>query len=314
MGARGGVKLVLLVTLAAAALAAAASSAFAGGGATGIGGPRAIAVSVPPDPVPVKPGTVTHTLIRVVNPNDRSILVTITSRRLVFGDNGKVALGAGPDPRWRRLAPFPSHEIRLPAQGYRDVPMTVHVPKKIPPDLYFIGFLVTPVPGQTGSIQVINQIGSFLTIDVPGPRERKLVGNLKLPRWVFGSHTDGTLALTNAGHASVTYWGETDTSSWPGGALEQSRLPLSLLPVGLSRTIAVTGKPAWPIGLVTITTRITYPGVTEASTRELVFEKRVLVISPWVPIVLGGLLLGVFLAWRLRRRSLRAARATALAS
>ena len=314
MGARGGVGLTLLLMFAAAALAAAANTAWAADGAKPLGGPRALAVSVPPDPVPVKPGSDTHTLIRVVNPNDESVLVTITSRSLVFGDDGKVALGAGPDPRWQRLAPFPASELRIPAQGYRDVPLTVHVPAKLPADLYFIGFLVSPVPGQTGSIQVINQIGSFLTIDVPGPRERKLVGNLKLPRWVFGSHTDGTLALTNVGRASVSYWGETDTNSWPGGTLEQSRLPLSLIPVGLSRTIAVTGKPAWPIGLVTITTRITYPGVTEASTRELVFKKRVLVISIWVPIAVGGLLFAVILGWRLRRRSVRAARAAALAS
>jgi hypothetical protein len=43
------------------------------------------------------------------------------------------------------------------------------------------------------------------------------------------------------------------------------------------RTITVTGRPAWPIGLVTITAHVTDPGRTESTTGELTFSKRVLV-------------------------------------
>ena len=44
------------------------------------------------------------------------------------------------------------------------------MPTQIGPDLYYIGFLVSPVPTVSGEVVVINQIGAFLTIDVPGPR------------------------------------------------------------------------------------------------------------------------------------------------
>jgi hypothetical protein len=77
------------------------------------------------------------------------------------------------------------------------------------------------------------------------------------------------------------------------------------LPVGRSRSIAVTGKPRWPVGIVTVTTRVTYPGRTASQTRELVATSRVIVVSPWVPAALGGLiaLIGATWWWRRRRPS-----------
>jgi hypothetical protein len=198
---------------------------------------------------------------------------------------------------------FPSRELRIPAQGYRNVPLTVHVPRHLQPDLYFIGFLVTPVANQAGSVKLINQIGSFLTIDVPGPRLRKLIGAFGLPGFVLGSHANGTLQITNVGHAALDFWGETDTNASPGGKLLQTRLQTSLLPEGRSRTLTVSGKPAWPIGFVTMTAHILYPGRTAATTKELTFSKRVLVINPWVLIVLAALLVAA--ALEITRRRLR---------
>jgi hypothetical protein len=224
------------------------------------------------------------------------VLVKITSQQLTLGNNGKVKLSSRPGPGWERRVGWPRREVRIPADGYRDVPLTVHVPRHQAPDLYFIGFLVTPLATQNGSIEVINRIGSFLTIDVPGPRLRKLTGEFGLPGFVVGSHVDGTLQITNVGHAAVDFWGETDTNASPGGKRRQARLQTSLLPEGRSRTLTVSGKPAWPIGFVTITAHILYPGRTQAATKELTFSKRVLVISPWALIVLAGLLVAAALA------------------
>ncbi|MGN6799953.1 MAG: hypothetical protein ACTHKS_17555, partial [Gaiellaceae bacterium] len=262
---------------------------------------RALAVSVPADPVPAKAGSTAKTLIRVVNPNDFAVTVTISSRTLTLGDDGKVTVGAGPDPRWAGQVQFPRNALRIPAQSYRNVPLSIRIPK-LSPDLYFVGFLVTPVAAEGGSIKVINQIGSFLTLDVPGPRLRLLTGHLHLPDFVFGSKASGSVRVTNLGHASVTMWGENDTTSSPGGAYAQQRLGPSLLPVGRSRSIAVSGKPRWPVGIVTVTTRVTYPGRTENETRQLVLSRRVLVVSPWVPAAVGGLLALLMVAWWWRRR------------
>jgi hypothetical protein len=296
------------VIAALAAALCAAGAAHAGGTAKPVGGQRALAVSVPADPVEARPGRILRTLIRVVNPNDAPVPVVVRSRALSLGDDGRVTLGSAPDPRWGSRARFPAGVLRIPAQGWRDIVLSVRVPRGLRPDLYFIGFLVTPVPTAGGSMRVINQIGSFVTIDVPGPRDRRLAGRLSVPGFVLGSHVDGSLRLTNAGAASVRFWGENDTSSSPGGSLVQARLDPSLLPPGRSRSLTVSGKPHWPIGFVTLTTRVTYPGRTDAETKQLVFRRRVLVVSPWVVVALGGLVLVVVVAvWLRRRRGARAA-------
>jgi hypothetical protein len=287
---RTAAKFLVVVAATCLSVAAAAREADAAG-AKPVGGARALAVSVPPDPVPIAAGTTAKTFVRVVNPNAAAVRVVIESRLLSLLDDGKVAVGAGPDARWERRARFPSGQLTIPAQGYLDIPLTVRVPRRLPPDLYFIGFLVTPVPTRSGSIQVINQIGSFVTIDVPGARMRKLTGRFRIPGLIIGSEASGSLRLANVGKASVRFWGENDTTSSPGGKFRQIRLDPSLLPVGRSRSITFSSRPAWPIGLVTITAHITYPGRTEAATREMIFHRRVLVISPWVLIGLVLLLL-----------------------
>jgi len=298
-GARCGV-----VLLAAALLAATAGAAHAAGPRP-VGGIRALAVSVPPDPVPIKPGMRATTLVRVVNPNDAPVTVTIASRALSLEDNGKVAVGAGPDPRWGKSVKFPTGQVTIRGQSYLDVPLTIRVPDRLTPDLYFVGFLVTPIPTTPGALQVINQIGSFVTVDVPGPRVRKLAASFQIGGLSFSTRAHGRLRIENTGRAAVRYWGEQDTNSSPGGSAEQERFDLSYLPTGRHRFRDVSAKPAWPVGMVTITEHLVYPGRTDASTKELIVTKRVLVINPIVPIALALMLL--FAAWLVwwRRRARR---------
>ena len=52
-----------------------------------------------------------------------------------------------------------------------------------------------------------------------------------------------------------------------------------------------------------MTTRVTYPGRTANETRQLVLTRRgVIVVSPWVPAAIGGLLALIVVAWWWRRR------------
>ena len=83
-----------VATVLAAAGLAAASTAHAGAPAKAVGGERALAVSVPADPVPAQAGKLLRTLIRVVNPNDHAVSVLISGRALALGDDGKVSIGA----------------------------------------------------------------------------------------------------------------------------------------------------------------------------------------------------------------------------
>ena len=276
-------------------------------------GPRPLAVSVPADPVPLAPGKTSTIRIRVLNPGTRPVTVRITGRHVDLGDNGAVSIGTAPDPLWNGRIQFPGRTITIPAQNYVNVDLTVHMPEKLDPDLYFVGFLVSPVVTPNGQVQVVNEIGSFFTIDVPGPRVRKLTADMNLKRSIFagisipgvviGNRANGVLHVRNVGTTQVRFWGEVDSASAPGGGAGQERIDKSLIPRGHVRTFIVVGKPAWPIGFVTLTARIFYPGQTETSTQEIDLSKRVLVISPWV--ILAVVVLLVLLVWLWRRRRKR---------
>jgi hypothetical protein len=289
---------------------------------SGPGGPRSIAVSVPPDPVSLNPGETAPVAIRVLNPSASPVTVTVTGEGVTLGDNGTTSFTGKPDPLWGDRTTYPRGAITIPAQHFADLSVVVHMPDQISPDLYYIGFLVTPVPTASGQVVVINQIGAFLTIDVPGPRVRSLSadltalgfnwGPIHINSLVVGDHVDGKLTVENTGASSVLFFGENDVTSAPfSGPPAQQRISRSLLPIGRSRWFAVTGVPAFPIDVVTLTDVVSYPGRTGSGTLEIERTKTVLVVSPWVFVVLV-VLLALVGAWRLRvhrrRRALRARR------
>ena len=177
------------------------------------------------------------------------------------------------------------------------------MPDRISADLYFIGFVVTPEARSTDGLAVVNQIGSFFTIDVPGPRSRKLSAVLVAPNFVFGSTAHGTVRVRNIGHASAQFWGENDTTSSPGSNQPtQERIDKQLLPIGTARSYSVSGRPSWPIGTVTMKIHLVYPDRDGASTTELLATQRVLVANPPGCAAALGLLILVVLLWRRRRR------------
>jgi hypothetical protein len=179
----------------------------------------------------------------------------------------------------------------------------------------YIGFLVSPVPQVSGQVVVINQIGAFLTIDVPGPRVRALSADLStigfnwgpihINTLVIGDRVDGKLKVHNIGPSSVLFYGENDVTSAPiSGAPSQQRIRRSLLPIGRSRWFAVAAHPTFPINFVTITDVVAYPDRSGTGTLQIVRTKTVLVISPWV-IVAVCVLLALLGGWRLRARHRR---------
>ena len=205
--------------------------------------------------------------------------------------------------RPRRLS-RPSRS-RIAARGYREVGLTVRMPARISPDLYFVGFLVTPLPDAAGNLTYINQIGSYVTIDVPGPRIRTLTADLHLPGFASANDVRAKLHVQNTGKSAAMFWGENDTTATPGSsAPRQARLDRSLLPAGRSRTIVVEAKPSFLVAMVTMHVHILYPGRTDAGTTEIVLTKKVLVVQPAAVVLLGAILLiaGIWYALRRRRR------------
>jgi len=272
--------------------------------------PRSLAVSVPPEPTPAPKGATQRIPIRVVNPGNQPVSATISQRRLRLGDNGRVSIGTGADPIWGSRVSFAPSEVTLPARAYADVVISVRVPADIGSDLHFVGFLVSPVASAPGQVAVINQIGSFVTLDVPGPRQARLRVDLRLPSFQLGRQAQGSVRIANVGHSSVRFWGESDTTSWPAGSVPvQQRFDPSLAPVGTTRSLRVTARPAWPIGFVWVHGQIVYPTANLTSTKQAVFDRRVLVVAPWVIVAAAALLVIAILmvADRFRRHRRRRA-------
>jgi hypothetical protein len=282
---------------------------------------RSVAVSVPADPVSLTPAETTSVSIRVLNPGTSSVTVTVKGEGITLGDNGTTTFTERPDPVWGSRTRYPAGDITIPAQQYVDLSIGVQMPAHISPDLYYIGFVVTPVPTAGGDVVVINQIGAFLTINVPGPRVRALAAQLTTTgfNWwfihinglVIGDHVDGKLTVRNVGASSVLFYGENDVTSAPiTGSPTQERISRSLLPTGRSRSFAVSAAASFPIDVVTMNDIVTYPDRNGIGTLQIVRAASILVISPWVVLVLLTILVlvgGWRLGLRLRRRSARRA-------
>jgi hypothetical protein len=278
---------------------------------------RTIAVSVPTDPVLLSPGEASQIPLRVVDPTPRPVSVTVTGRAVTLGDNGQVGFASAPDPSWATRAQFPTGDLTVPAMGFLDVTVTVRMPAVISPDLYYVGFVVRPV-GSGPGVTIINEIGGFFTIDVPGPRVRNLsadlgvagfnLGPIHLSNLVIGDRVVGRLNVHNTGTAAIRFWGENDDTSWFASTPTQLRLAKSLLPIARSRSFPVSAEPGMLVDLVTMSVTVTYPGTTESTTKQVVITKTVLVISPWLLVVVCLVIAGV-VGWRLRARQRRRARA-----
>jgi hypothetical protein len=304
----------LLALLCAVALCIGGASGAVAAGPDTESGPHPIGVSVPPEPVSVEPGLPSVVTVRVLNPGTAPVTVAPSPAYVQLGDDGAVTVTANPDPLWQGRADFPPgwHGwFVVPANGFLDIPLTVRVPAQLSPDLYFVGFFVTPLATGTGSIQVVNRVGSYVTLDVPGPRDLELSASLGGSAFVLGTQSEKTVRVRNVGGAVVQFWAENDTtSSLGGGTPYQQRFDKSLLPFGHERSFTVVGKPAWPIDLVTTKVHVFYPGVTADSTKEVVLTKRMLVVNPLVPAALL-VLAAAAVAWfgiRRRRRSVDAGR------
>jgi hypothetical protein len=283
--------------------------------------PRSIAVSVPSQATPLHPGETGQIAFRVLDPTPNPVTVTIIGMGLNLGDNGRVTFTGAPDPLWATRTDFPSTPLVVPAMGYIDAAVAVHMPAVIAPDLYYLGFVVRPVATGTG-VKIINEIGGFFTIDVPGPRAQSLAADLEVAGFnlgpihlsdvIVGDQVAGQLTVHNTGNSAVQFWGENDVTTWVASTPTQQRIGQSLLPIARWRSFVVGGQPGFPVDFVTLTVTVTYPATTTTGTTQILLTKRMLVVSPWVIVALGALISALIL-WRLRVRARRRARIRAAA-
>ncbi len=280
--------------------------------------PRSLAVSVPADPVTLRPSETAPVPIRIVNAGTTPVTVRVKSERVTLGDNGTTSFSGAADPLWASRTEFPAGSLTVAAQSYVDVSVRVHMPAHISPDLYYIGFVVTPVATGSGSVHLINQIGAFFIINVPGPRDRELAADLDVPGFnvgpihignlIDGDMVVGEVTAHNVGPSSIQFFGENDATSAPfSGTPSQQRIARSLLPIGRSRSFQVTAVPAFPFDVVTMTVTLAYPDRTDSATKAIVLSKSMLVVNPWALIAMC-IVLAALVMWLLRARSRRPSR------
>lgn len=280
---------VALLALAAAVLLPAAPAVAQGTGAVG--------VSVPTDPVQARPGERVQLPLRITNPSDQRLQVRVEQRALTVGSEGRVELLDGPDPRWRSQLVLPLEPLDIPAQGYRDLALPLDTPH-LAPDTYLVGILVTPLVADPG-VRVVNAVGAYIPVDVPGPRDRRLHATLATPSVVWGGTADVAVAVRNTGASSLYFWGEHG----------RTRIEKMLLPTQQHRTIPVSIHQRFGIGRQRLSVRLYY-NRTDAQVSQITLTRTVIFVHPAYPAVAAGLLAAA-LARRLRRRQPRPVLATA---
>ena len=272
--------------------------------------PVALTVSTPADPLPAEPGQVVRTWLRIGNNGTSPLPVTIAPAAVALGDNGATSLSPNVDPRFADRITLSATDATVAADSFTEVQVAISVPATLVPDIYVLGFLITPsVTG--GSVQVVNQVGALIAIDLPGSRDRRLeAAFLDPPRFAFTSHPSLTVRIRNIGRSALEFTGETTIDGFGTAVPANIRGKPVLLPAGRYRDVEIKWKSKLGAGIYSVHTRLVYHR-TQAETAEQSLTHTVVVLSPSALAVLGGLLVAIAVAvavgFRHRRRVRRRA-------
>lgn len=244
--------------------------------------------------------------MRIGNQASDPISVTILPATVKLQNNGASGFGRQEDPRFAGQITFSTTQTSVPANGYIEVAVKVAIPATLIPDIYVLGFLVTP--DATGSsVRVVNEIGALIAFDVPGSRDRKLIASWTDPPWIIISDKP-TLSFRakSIGKSALQFTSEdTITGFAPVTPTNKRHDPL-LLPSGLYRDITVSWQVPWGFGVDKVTTTLMYPQ-SQSGNAQIVLTQTVIVVTPLVLIIIGSILLLLalwitFLVLRRRRR------------
>jgi hypothetical protein len=177
----------------------------------------------------------------------------------------------------------------IPADGYQTLSIPLVMPQ-LAPDTYLVGLLVTPLNDQP-NVRVVSAIGSYATIDVPGPRDRHLTATLHTPGIVWGASHKITLVATNTGRSSLWFWGE-------HGA---QRIPRLLVPAGHHRTLSLAAHAAFGLGIKHVRVRLFY-NRSDAQVVQLTAQRTILFVHPgYGAAAVALIVLAIAAVLRLRR-------------
>ena len=267
--------------------------------------PVALTVSTPADPLPAQPGQVVRTWLRIGNNGTSPLPVTIAPATVALGNNGATSLSPHVDPRFAGRITLSSTTATIAADSFTEVQVAISVPTTLVPDTYVLGFLITPtVTG--GTVQVVNQVGALIAIDLPGSRDRRLEATfLNPPLFAFTSQPSLIVRVRNIGRSALEFTSETTIDGFGTAVPANIRRKPVLLPAGRYRDVEVKWQPKLGAGINRVHTRVVYHR-TQAETAEQSLTHTVVVLSPSALAVLAGLLVAmaaaVILGLRHRRR------------
>jgi hypothetical protein len=269
-----------------------------------------LTVSTPAGTLPAQPGAIVDTWLRIGNAASTPISVTILPATVKLENNGASGFSRQEDPRFAGQITFSTTEASVPANGYIEVAVKVAIPKTLIPDIYVLGFLVTP-EATGSSVRVVNQIGALIALDVPGSRDRKLVASWQNAPWIiFSDHPSLTFRAKSVGKSALQFTSEDAITGFAPLTPANKRNDPLLVPSGLYRDVTVNWVTPWGFGIDTVTTTLMYPQ-SQSGNAQLVLTKNVIVVKPIILIIAGGvlLLLVLFIIFRVQLRRRRRARA-----
>jgi hypothetical protein len=295
--------------MAALALASAAFGVPLAGAASAAAPPASdVTVSTPADPITGVPGQTVALPVLIANNTAEPVYFTIAQRAMRLGDEGAVRMLDTPDPVWSGLQ-LPTADLLLTAGEYRRFQFRLRIPE-IGPDTYLVGIVVTPRPARPspGQVQIVGAVGGLFTIDVPGPRDRRLRAALELRRVVLDGSAEGRVRVTNVGRSSLYFWADHGVEVSPGGSAgSPERISRTFLPSGHNRSFPVGVSAPFGIGRARVLSNVYHNGADNQVLEDTVTGD-VWLVHPAYPTAVLVLLLGLgaLLAVRLAHRHIAA--------
>ena len=260
-------------------------------------------VTSPPDPILATPGTVSTATLTVGNIGHNQLNVRIITEEVRLLDNGQTRFVKGLDPRFAGRIRIVPNDLSLPARRERTVQVSVNVPRGLPPDDYFLGFLVVPVINAPGVV-VQNDIGALVILNVPGRRNPKLTAQyLGLP-WMnlsFSDSASGFIRAKSVGTSTLEFSTTTEIGGWPSATPNYLTVLPHLLPPGLIRDMPVQVSSWLGLGWYTFHTTLVY-NLTNRTTAAIVLSRTVIVLNPLWILVIPAIVLFSFWRWKRKRR------------
>jgi hypothetical protein len=249
-----------------------------------------LSVSSPDGTLQAPRGTVVDTWLRVGNAAATPLSVTIAPATVNLGNDGVTGFTPKPDPRFAGQITLSQTQAVIPAGGYIELAVKVSIPTTIVPDIYVLGFLITPEATGT-SVRIVNQIGSLIAFDVPGSRDRHLTAAFTAVPWImFTNHPSLTVRTHSVGKSALEFTSQDALTGFGAVTPAITRNDPRLLPSGTHRDLTVAWNVPWGFGVDTVTTTLLYPKTVSANA-QIVLTHQVIVVKPLLALIAGAMLL-----------------------